>query len=147
MEGEPHYMFKRTKQPGRCPVRFCRRASRSGGGQSCHRLCNTHRSRLWQMQNPERAAYNRLKHHAHERGKVFAITFDQFKTVVGMQDYIDGSGKQRYMLTLDRIENHRGYEPDNIQVLTNGENVAKGNAERRNRYVREKIDAREEEPF
>lgn len=150
MEGTGHFTFRRTPKPGRCPVAHCRRCSRpnpAAKNPSPHRLCSTHRSVLWRKLNPWRAAYNSLKSHAKQRDKVFDVTFAQFSQVVGMQAYVDGRGKEKHMLTLDRIESWRGYVPDNIQVLTCGENAAKENRERRDEYVRAKKAEWEKNPF
>lgn len=150
MEGEPHFQFRRVPRPGCCPVAFCRRKSRSGGAKvPRHRLCSTHCAQLWRLLNPWRAAYNTLKYHARERGKEFSITFAQFVKVVGMQGYVDGKGKQRHMLTLDREDPTLGYEPGNIRVITNGANVAKQHDDTRAACVAAKVAQYKyaEEPF
>ena len=124
MEGEGHYTFRKVPRPGRCPVRCCCRPSRAWKSKAPpgHRLCSTHQSRLWHKTHPIKAAFNKLRYHAKARGKVFTITLEQFKLVTGMQSYLDGKGKRRHCLHIDRVDPARGYEPDNIQVITNSEN-------------------------
>jgi hypothetical protein len=102
------------------------------------------------MQNPVKAAYQSLKSSAKRRGISFSLTIEEWEAFVLPTRYMDDKGKQRYCLHVDRKEAHLGYEKGNLQILTCGENVAKGNRER---YVQEKIDqwsqhvATEEEPF
>jgi hypothetical protein len=56
---------------------------------------------------------------------------------------MDEKGKERFCLHIDRKDSTRGYEEDNIQVLTCTENVEKEHAERRQRFVDAKIGARQ----
>jgi hypothetical protein len=82
----------------------------------------------------------------------FTLTFDQFKAVILPTRYMDDKGKERFCLHIDRKVSTRGYEAGNIQVLTCTENVQKENAERRQRFVDEKIHGRaveddESDPF
>jgi hypothetical protein len=56
---------------------------------------------------------------------------------------MDEKGKERFCLHLDRKNSDFGYEEGNIQVITCTENVQKEHAERRQRFVDEKIGARQ----
>ena len=94
---------------------------------------------MWRFRNPARHAYNNLRHHATQRGHVFDITFEQFLQVTDLQKYLDGSGREKTCLSLDRVDPRRGYEPDNIQVITVGENAAKKHADFRRLKVMEKF--------
>lgn len=121
------YKLKQTPTPGICPVRGCRRPT------GCRKKwCHRHHSRLWRFTHPVEAAYANLRHHAKQRGKVFALTLEQFREFVGKNSYIDDKGCTKTSLHIDRKDPSRGYEPDNIQVLTNSEN---SNKERRKSLV------------
>jgi hypothetical protein len=150
MEGEPHFEFKKTRRTGCCPVRFCRRKSRAqsaGRKPSMHRLCSTHCNRAWRLNHPVADAYRNSRHHAKQRGIVWSLTLEQFIEFVEGNSYIDGKGCQKHSLHIDRKDATLGYAVGNLQVLTCTDNVAKGNQERRNKYVQDKIDAAEADPF
>jgi hypothetical protein len=76
-----------------------------------------------------------MRGNAKRRGKEWSLTLEQFRQIVSQQDYLDNRGCTRHCLHLDRIDNTRGYHIDNIQIITCGENVAKGNKERRKGFV------------
>lgn len=119
------YTFKKHPSPGICPVRGCRR--RRGNKK---RLCERHAARWWRSQNPLRAAYLQLKHHAKARRRAFTITFDQFRDLIEPTRYLDDRGNARFCLHIDRIRDEDGYVPGNLQILTCSENVAKENRRR-----------------
>ena len=134
MEGEGHFEFRKECRPGKCPVRFCRRESRTGDGNrkpAKHRLCSMHRSTLTRILNPVRTTFAEKKSNAKSRGIVWSLTLEQFKEIVAQQDYMDNKGCTKQCLHLDRIDSTKGYELSNLQIITCAENVAKGNAERR----------------
>ena len=85
------------------------------------------------------AAYDLIRAHARARKIVFTLTLTHFTKVIAPTRYLDESGSERHHLHIDRIQNHLGYEDGNIRVLTCSDNVAKGNAERRQKYVDAKI--------
>lgn len=89
------------------------------------KICSTCSSRNWRKNNPIRYAYNNLKGHAKARGKEFTLTFEQFKEFAVKADYIAKKGRQSYSYHIDRKDETKGYTIDNIQILTNGENVRK----------------------
>lgn len=85
------------------------------------------------------AAYDLIRTHARKRKIVFTLTLAHFTEVIAPTRYLDESGSERHHLHIDRIKNHLGYEDGNIRVLTCSDNVAKGNVERRQKYVDAKI--------
>ncbi len=66
-----------------------------------------------------------LKNNARRRGKDFQLTFEQFLEFAVKSGYIAGKGIYKESLHIDRIDETKGYTVDNIQVLTNIENVRK----------------------
>ena len=79
----------------------------------------------FKTKNPEKYAYKNLKHNAKNRGKEFAITFEEFKEFCFKTEYIKGKGKSCESLSIDRIDNEKGYTIDNIRVLTLSDNSKK----------------------
>lgn len=112
-----------------CAVHGCRKPRGKGKGKFCCKCAQ----RIYRAKHPIKAAYQDLKSRARSRGKVFTITLEEFIQIVGLQRYIDHGGRERHMLHLDRIDDTKGYEVGNIQILTNGENRAKQTEEMRHR--------------
>ena len=69
--------------------------------------------------------YRNLRSNAKRRGIGFSLTLDQFKEFCIRTEYLNGVGRSSESLTIDRIRSYEGYHKDNIQVLTNGDNVRK----------------------
>lgn len=72
-----------------------------------------------------RAAYQALKDNAKRRGKDFNLSFDEFKLFCRRTHYLTKKGKTKESYSIDRIKNHLGYTPGNIQVLTLSRNTIK----------------------
>lgn len=68
---------------------------------------------------------NNLRTHARARGKDFTITPEQWEAFCLRTGYHLNHGREAGGLTVDRRDESRGYNADNIQVLTNRENAAK----------------------
>lgn len=136
--------LRKKKIPGRCPVSRCRNAPRNlSDHPTSVQLCGSHAKQQWRLNNPLHCAFDNLRASARKRKIVFTLTLDHFKTVVLPTRYMDDKGKERFCLHVDRIHTDWGYEDGNIQVLTCTENVQKEHAERRQRFVDEKIGARQ----
>lgn len=135
--------YRKTNIRGRCPVSRCRNAPRNlrDHPQSAQ-LCGSHAKELWRIRNPVQAAYDTLRTHARARRKEFTITLAEFRSLVEPTRYLDDKGNERHSLHIDRIDATLGYTTGNLQVLTCTENVVKGNAERRQQFVDEKIRGR-----
>lgn len=113
------------KDPSLCCVRGCRKE------RAKHRkLCHMHRNRLDRARNPLTYAYDNLRSHAKERGIKFSITKEEFSLICEATDYIEQKGRDPDSLSLDRIDPNRGYEFENIKVVTISENSSKGSYER-----------------
>ena len=109
------------KPRGICTVFRCgRRAAKDKGGK-----CHTCYSREWRAANPMKDAFNCLKQHAKERGKFFDLSFADFSRFAVRLDYLSKRGTARDAYHIDRIDETKGYTPDNLQLLPNVANVKK----------------------
>lgn len=109
-----------TKPKHLCKTKGCRRPRSLKDP-----LCGRCRYKVKLQRNPLMIAYHNLKSHAKARGKVFELTFEQFKNFCTATNYIRGKGRSSNSWHIDRIDETKGYTADNIQVLTNADNVRK----------------------
>ena len=86
---------------------------------------NNYCSKCQRLKNPEKYAYQTLKDNAKRRGKEFDISFEDFKIFCVKTSYIAKKGRKKDCLHVDRILETSGYTKENIQALTNTENVRK----------------------
>lgn len=103
----------------KCSIKFCRNEANQG------QYCYKHTKQRYKENNLERYTYNVLKNNAKRRGKDFQLTFDEFCQFLQKTEYLVGRGRTKESLHIDRIDETKGYSIDNIQVLTNSENVKK----------------------
>lgn len=101
--------------------------------KGCHKnavkhrtICYMHKCRRYAAKHPMRAAFLNLRGNAKRRGKVFDLTFDQFKSFAIEVDLLHKRGRTSKSYTVDRIDNEKGYTVGNLQMLTYGENSRKG---------------------
>ena len=94
------------------------------------KLCHACAMRRWRQNNPIKAAYFTLRDNAIRRGKDFSLTFAQFRKFCRGSGYLEGKGRKPECLSIDRIDNSRGYEKGNLAVLTVSMNASKGAYER-----------------
>jgi hypothetical protein len=123
-----------SKHSHLCCVKYCRTRKANG-----RRVCHKHHMMAWRLNNPLKAAYATLRDHAKRRKLKFTLTLKQFESIVIPSGYLDHKGNTRYDLHIDRIDPLRGYEYDNIQVLTCSENSAKGATKDKSKYVAERL--------
>lgn len=102
-----------------CITKFCRKPGYRGN--YCHR-CQKQR---YKEKHPERYAFTVLKNNAKRRGKIFELTYEQFLEFAIKTNYLAGRGRTKESLHIDRIDETKGYTIDNIQVITNTENLRK----------------------
>lgn len=134
------FRLRKTPVPGKCRVAYCRKVPRDlGTHPKSTQLCGSHAKEKWRMDNPAHAAFDDLRSSARKRKIAFDLTLEEFLMVIAATRYLDDKGKERHCLHIDRKDATLGYTLDNLQVLTCGDNVAKGNKERRQKYVDEKI--------
>lgn len=87
--------------------------------------CYKHRSREYAQRRPLMYKFNAIRLNARRRGKEFTITFDYFERLAIESGYDKLSGRKSESLTLDRIDESKGYVPGNVQVITNRANIRK----------------------
>lgn len=71
------------------------------------------------------AAWRNLKDHAKARGIPFRLALATFAKFAKASDYLNRKGNERGCLTVDRINNLKGYTARNIQPLTREKNREK----------------------
>ena len=82
-------------------------------------------SKKYRNKYPIRYTYQTLKDNAKRRGKSFNLTFEQFKQFAIKTDYLNVKGITKTSYHIDRIDENKGYTIDNIQLLTNEQNIKK----------------------
>ena len=105
-----------------CKTKYCTKPE----GKGTKGFCYTCRSRNVRKANPIRAAYENLRQSVKRRGHEFTITFEYFTQFCREYDYIRGKGKTAKSLSVDRIDNTKGYIPGNLRAIPLGENSRKG---------------------
>ncbi len=88
-------------------------------------ICYTCFRKRTKETNPYLYAFDTLRTNSKRRGISFELTLDQFKNFAYETDYIKKKGQTSKSLTIDRVDPANGYRIDNIQVLTNRQNVIK----------------------
>jgi len=104
----------------KCSTLHCRNKKAKG-----RTICHKCKARRYKENNPYQAAYQNLRGNAKRRGKVFEITFEQFKEFCYKTDYIKKRGTSKTGLHIDRIDETGPYSIENIQALENSDNVKK----------------------
>lgn len=102
-----------------CLTPYCRNKIKKGN------YCQTCYRKRWAAKNPVKYAYQVLKYNARRRGKIFDLTYEQFAAFCYKNEYIAKKGRGAESLTIDRVRQAEGYTADNIQPLTNRDNVVK----------------------
>lgn len=103
----------------KCKTEGCN--NKADRGNYCYKCISRKRAKA----HPMKYTYNNLKNNARNRGKEFNLTFQQFKDFCIKTDYMQNKGITKTSYHIDRIDETKGYTIDNIQVLTNTENVKK----------------------
>lgn len=97
--------------------------------------CSMHRSRRFKSKFPLKYSFNHLKQRAKDRGKVFLLTFAEYEAFCLKTDYHKLKGKTSLSLSIDRVDNSRGYEVGNIAAITLRENSRKNFVPRLREYA------------
>lgn len=99
----------------KCITPYCRCLA-SPGAHSPY--CSKCRNRRFSEAHPASARFNDLRHRARQRGHEFTLTLDEFKKWWVESGIEANRGKTKDCFSIDRIKNHLGYVPGNLQVLT-----------------------------
>ncbi len=106
----------------KCKTSNCRNKSyvykKNGKVISRYNLCTKCRRRRQKEKNILRYTFDYLKQNAKRRGKEFILTIEEFKDFCIKTDYLNLKGKNANSLTIDRIDNKKGYQIDNIQAVS-----------------------------
>lgn len=113
-------MSFRKKHPSKCVTKFCRRLKRKKGAK----LCSTCSMRRWRAANTVKAKLAILRDRAARKHVSFDLDADWLTEFLKINHY------DSTIHHIDRICVNEGYVKRNLQVLTVGENIAKGNRER-----------------
>jgi len=107
------------KPPHKCRTKFCRRPH---GAKSplCHRCA----LRRWRTANPMKAKLAILRDRAARKKVPFNLTVGWLTEFLTVNAY---DPKEHH---IDREKPWLGYVMGNLQILSSGENIAKGNRER-----------------
>jgi hypothetical protein len=90
-------------------------------GKSCF-ACE---KRNYRERHEMKDCYQHLKDNSKRRGKVFDLTFDEFERFAVKTNYLAGKGIRSNSYHIDRIDENGPYSIDNIQILTNIQNIRK----------------------
>jgi hypothetical protein len=82
------------------------------------RFCRKCQWRQLKERDPLRYSFYHLKNRAKQRGHEFSLTFDQYKDFALKTGYFERKGKTAESLSINRIDNSRGYHADNIEAVT-----------------------------
>lgn len=105
-----------------CKTKRCRGITTKSGRSP---YCAGCRYRRWRDKFPLHASFHALKQRAHERGKDFTLTREQYIEFAVKTNYAKMKGKTSMSLTIDRIDNNQGYHVWNIRCITLSENSRK----------------------
>lgn len=103
----------------KCETKYCKSVAKRGV------LCWSCAKKKYALANPVKYAYQVLKNNAKRRGHKFTITLQDFIRFCVKTKILLGRGRQKDCYSIDRIDESKGYEPGNIQVLSVGENRIK----------------------
>ena len=108
------------KKQNKCITLYCKN-KRSGA----HRLCCKCKNKKQRARNPISATFQVLKDNAKRRKLEFNLSLEWFTSWVKANGYIENKGRLHDCLTIDRVNNLRGYVVGNLEVLTKSENCQK----------------------
>lgn len=105
-----------------CATKYCRRKPKGN-----RTYCSTCRGRKWRKENPFKYHYNNLRNRARQRDKPFNLAFEQFKLLWLCEEdkWNEKVAKSECQWQMDRIDENRGYEFDNLQLITKTKNITK----------------------
>lgn len=122
-------LIEGKENTGRCCVKGCRHTLNPKDRSHSGRFCRRCRDRRYKATNPIAYAWDKLKWSARKRKIPFKLTKAQFITFCLATGYAEGKGKTASSLSVDRIDASRGYEFDNIQILTLADNSRKAHVD------------------
>lgn len=146
------FLFKKEPKAHLCKARGCIKPVslvRLKNGKLHERnICDRCRRRRWRVNNPFRYIHSELKKSAKRRGIYFDIHIGAFiEFCLDNNLYRDSYKFTSESLTVDRVDPDLGYTMDNIQVITQRQNIIKGNQQRKRHSKYHDGDDFEPDPF
>lgn len=87
------------------------------------KICNTCKTKLYREKYPLKYWYDTLKMNSKRRGKKFTLTLKEFSDFCNKTGYSELKGITADSLTVDRVDNNKGYSAENIRAITLSENI------------------------
>ena len=112
------------RKRGLCVTYRCQRKTTLAARSQRQQRCNTCKSRLFRLRNPDQYAYFNLKASAAKRGIGFNWAFEDFLEFCAITDYVELRGKDPHSLSIDRIDNSKPYQLGNVRIMTYADNVS-----------------------
>lgn len=113
-----------------CTTKYCRNEARKG-----KKICYKCASKKYKERHPENYFFNALRNNARRRGKEFIISLNEFREFCERTAYMELKGKTADSLSIDRINNEKGYSIDNIQAISLRYNSQKQKSDREERLI------------
>lgn len=79
--------------------------------------CSKCKARRWAKSSPVAYHFNKLKYRALERGHQFGLTVEEYARFWFESGYGERHGKTAQSLSINRLDNRRGYFADNIEAI------------------------------
>jgi len=89
------------------------------------KYCCKHHHQALKRRDPISSIYSHRKQRAKARGHAWGLSLAEFRQWCHQTGYHLGCGKEAHSLSIDRLDNTRGYTLDNIACVPLGANAAK----------------------
>lgn len=106
---------------GKCIVKYCRNSPVSGS-----RLCSKHKHQRRKVNDPIGYYFDIARQNARARKIPFEIDKKYFTKLVLATDYMKKGGRDNSSLTLERVNNNKGYIKGNVKIISFEQNREKG---------------------
>lgn len=103
-----------------CKTKYCKKPHTKNS-----KYCHSCKQEKKKQKDHVKYCYWTLRNNAKRRGKIFELTLNEFREFAHKTNYMVGKGKQKESYHIDRINENGPYSVNNIQILTNTENVRK----------------------
>jgi hypothetical protein len=104
----------------RCTTKGCKK------DPGTRKFCTVCRNRKSRHIHLIKYLYTNLKYNAKRRGKEFTLSLDEFTDFCNKTKYDQLKGQAPDALSIDRIDNTKGYTINNIRAITIHDNSSKG---------------------
>lgn len=144
--GKWELIITKKRSSSCCQVSWCRNAPihyLSGGKVKTKAYCSKCCLRRYRANHPINYAFHAIKDSAKKRNIPFSISFEDFSDWCTETGYAENKGVCRLKNHCDRIDDSKGYEKGNIQLLSERENIQKRNLDK----LKQNQQIDENEPF